>query len=230
MRPYAFVSAALLAMAGCSPQRAPGLYDVPAREAWARLRQADIGGLAGVRGCGPALDFAFEAHAPQSLRWIVRAGGGELASFSVRLEPVDANTTRAVVEFPFDPTRTDTIDTVNGEPALRQPLQGAVVELVDAAMNQRGYDASRIGDDRGKEEACARKPGSRQPDGGTMARAQTSPWGTSPVPREPQGAFGIGTEPVARDPSPGGSAATHPRGWEPDVKDAPPPDQQAGAA
>jgi len=154
--PLAATAALAALIAGCSLHHEPGVYDLTADDAFARLQQADIGALTDSRGCGLPLQIGIQAKAPQSVRWVVKANGAELASFSVRLKSAGPSKTLAVVDFAGDPAVPQTLTTPSGAPALRQPLQGAVVEFVDAALNDRSFDASRTGDSRTFDQACTR--------------------------------------------------------------------------
>ena len=212
----------LAALPGCAQNHAPGIYDIAQQDAWARLQRADLGAFTEARGCGLPLDIAVEAHAPQSLRWIIRSGGKELASFTVRLDPVAPNATRAAIDLPFEPGRTDTITTSAGAPALRQPLQGAVVELVDAAIDDRDYDASRTSDPRNPAAACARRPGT-QHSVSDSPRPGPSQWGAPSGPFAGRSTVGFGIAPTGNGQPMFDTTPALARGREHNLKDLPRP-------
>jgi len=200
-------------VAGCGRESEPGVYDIAQQEALARLRGADLGGFIATRDCGLPLQFALEPQGAGALRWIVRSDGTDLASFSVRLESLGPDQTRAVVDFPFNPSLDQTLTTPSGQAALRQPLQGAVVELVDAALTERGFDAERIGDGRSREDACAAVP-----HVANRAHRRANPWAAD-------GAIGNFGEPTTDLGTPHLEAQPqHERGHEDGPEDLPPPE------
>ncbi|MDE2404806.1 MAG: hypothetical protein KGM17_09075 [Sphingomonadales bacterium] len=209
MRPTtpAWLAVACL-LAGCG-HREPGVYDLPPAEAWQRLRHADLDGFISARGCGVALDIAVDGRSPRSLRWTVRGEGAELVHFGVRLEDSGPGKTRAQIDFPFDPTLTETLTAPSRAPALRQPLQGAVVELVDATLNGRSYDPARSGDDRPQLETC-------------KAKAKPAEPAARPAPVQPQTTFGTPAAGLGNTSLDARPAVLH--GGEERVEDQPKPD------
>ena len=111
----------------------------------------------------------------------MRGEGAELVHFGVRIEDAGAGKSRAQIDIPFNPNLSETLTAPSGAPALRQPLQGAVVELVDAALNARSFDPGKTGDDRLQVDACQARP---------RARATTA---TTPSTSRPAAAFGSPT-------------------------------------
>ena len=210
------------ALPGCAQNHAPGVYGMTQQDVWTRLQSADLGAFTEARGCGLPLDIAVEAHAPQSLRWIIRSGGSELASFTVRLDAVSPGETRAVIDLPYDPDRTDTITTRSGAPALRQPLQGAVVELVDAAIDDRPYDASRTSDTRNPAAACAHRPGALHRAGDTP-RSGPRQWGAPFGPFAGGSNYGFGIAPAGSGRPTLDTTPALGRGMEHNLRDLPRP-------
>jgi len=172
---------AVLGLPGCALTPEPGVYELPADTGWARLQQADAGGFAQSRDCGPPLDISAERNGMRMI-WTIRAESSTLVTFAVRLQPLDRGRIRAVVDLPLDAGNRKALVTPTGAPALRQPLQGAVIELIDAALQQRGFDAGRVGDPRTREEACGVTPYSAQ-------KAAVNPWSNQAVADGPS-AFG----------------------------------------
>jgi hypothetical protein len=133
---------------------------------------------------------------------------------------------RAVVDLPVDPTGAQTLATPSGAPALRQPLRGAVVEFIDAALDDRHFDPARTGDSRSLNEACSRKASSpQQVSRNDTPITTTTNWGqpSSAVGRpNPWGFNNNGDappDPPAFNPDPPLA-----RGQEDDARNHPPPE------
>lgn len=130
-------------LSGCGS--APGVYDLPVEEAYARLQKADIDGFRMARQCGMLIYFKAEETPGKSIRWTVTSSGRKVASFAVRLVP-QGNRTRVEIGVPPDPAGGEIYDgkKVYRRPAFNQPLRPALWELVDAAMAQRPYNGFSV--------------------------------------------------------------------------------------
>ncbi|MBU6268546.1 MAG: hypothetical protein KGN34_13455 [Sphingomonadales bacterium] len=135
-------------------KREPGVYNLSRAEALQRLRDADLSGFIAARGCGVALAIAVKADGPDARRWSIRGEGVELAHFAVRLDDAGNGKVRAHLDVPGGGQGGAPLTAPSGATALRRPLQAAAVELVDAALDGRGFDPGRAGDDRPQVEAC----------------------------------------------------------------------------
>jgi hypothetical protein len=142
-----------LLLSGCSLHREPGIYPLAVETARARLRQADPGPLIAARGCFVRLDITVASQGAGALRWSIRGEGTELAAFAVRFQGAGDLQTRAIVDL-ATPASATPLAAPSGQPALRQPLQAAVLEFVDAALNGRAFDPARLDDSRSVAEAC----------------------------------------------------------------------------
>ena len=153
MRTPAIMLMVCSALSGCSLHREPGIYPLAVETARARLRQADPGPLIAARACSVRLDISVAPQGAGAMRWSIRGEGAELASFAVRFEGAGDERTRAAIDL-ATPVGAAPLTAPSGQPALRQPLQAAVVEFVDAALNGRAFDPARLEDTRSVAQAC----------------------------------------------------------------------------
>lgn len=144
----------LLLLSGCSLHHEPGIYPLAVDTARARLRHADTGPLIAARACSVRLDVTVASQGSGALHWAIRGEGRDLAGFTVHVEEAGGEQTRATIDLAAE-TGPAPLSAPSGQPALRQPLQAAVVEFVDAALNGRAFDPARLADNRPVGAACA---------------------------------------------------------------------------
>jgi hypothetical protein len=137
-----FAAAACALLAGCGGGLPAGTYEVPVEVAYERLIAGDMDDFRTARQCGILIHFLAEKELNKQVRWRVISSGMQVAEFTVRLIPVDAQTTRFEIDVPADPAGGEIYDGSKfyPRPALHQPLRPAIEELVAARMAQRAYD------------------------------------------------------------------------------------------
>jgi len=144
MRKSCFLIGATALLAGCGSE--PGTYDVPLTEALARLEKADIDGFRMARQCGILIHFSKSPAKDNAITWAVTSSGQEMLRFTVKLV-AEGEGTRAEIDVPADPKGGEMYggNQFYPRPALNQPLRPAIRELVDAAMAQRPFNGSGLG-------------------------------------------------------------------------------------
>jgi hypothetical protein len=146
----------ILALAGCGQAPVEDVRDLTPAEAMARLAHADTAGFLAATRCGEPLTITVDHSDAKVLRWRVATDSGwDSASFGVRFEPVGRGI-QAVVDLPQDPQGGEiyAAGKVYPKPMFEQPLRPAVAELVDSALDQRGFDATRLVEGRDAGSAC----------------------------------------------------------------------------
>jgi hypothetical protein len=154
-------AAMALALAGCG-QTETGVYDLPLAEAYDRLANADIAGFRTARQCGLLIHLQALRKAGEAITWRVTSSGRPMLAFTVNLNAVDADTTRATISV-SGPHKTGEAydgDEFYVRPAVNQPLRPAVQELIDAAMEQRAYDVWNIPAPINTDQVCSVQRGS----------------------------------------------------------------------
>ena len=141
--------AACAALVGCgssSSSLPPDTYAVPVEIAYERLIAGDMIDFRTGSQCGILIHFNAEKELNKQVRWLVTSSGTQVAQFTVRLIPVDAQTTRFEIDVPADPEGGEIYDgtKVYARPALHQPLRPAVQALIAARMEQRPFDATGL--------------------------------------------------------------------------------------
>ena len=136
-----------LLLVGCSS--APpeiGTYPLDIAAATARLAHADDEGFRAARQCGILIHLDQQPSA-SGFSWQVSSSGFSVLRFSVVLAAIDASRSRATIDVPADPQGGEVYDGTKqyARPAVSQPLRPAVQELIDAAMDQRPFDGSKLG-------------------------------------------------------------------------------------
>jgi hypothetical protein len=137
-----FAGAAFALLMGCGGGLPAGTYEVPVEVAYQRLIAGDMDDFRIARQCGILIHFDVEKELNKQVRWIVRSSGMQVAQFTVRLIPVDAQTTRFEIDVPAAPEGGEIYDGTKfyPRPALHQPLRPAIQELIAARIEQRPYD------------------------------------------------------------------------------------------
>lgn len=140
----------VLALTACAKE--PGVYNLPKQEALARLHDADTAGFRRAWQCGILIHFQPTDADDSTVTWRVVSDGETMLSFTVLLEDLGGNRTKAVIEVPPDPRGGEYYDGKKDypRPALNQPIRPGIEELVDAAMNQRKFSAVS----KGHEPVC----------------------------------------------------------------------------
>jgi hypothetical protein len=149
--------AIVLAAAGaCSAPPLPkGHYKVPFKEALARLEKADIQGFRKLRQCGLLIHFYSSHPDNHSIRWDVTSDDIDVVNFTVSLSPLEDGT-KATIIVATDANGHEMYDSKASypHPGLRQPLRPALVELVDAAIENRHFEFERIVGDLSVDGVC----------------------------------------------------------------------------
>lgn len=138
--------AATAILQGCGGEdKQVGLYALPLDDAFARLENADIDAFRRARQCGLLIRFEDEPSGQYGITWKVTSSGQPVARFTVTLAAEEQGT-RATITLPPGRSGGEIYDGNQHytRPALHQPLRPAVQELVDAAMEGRDYDVSRL--------------------------------------------------------------------------------------
>lgn len=143
----AFIGATCVALAGCDGLP-PGTYEVPVEVAYQRLIAGDMLDFRTARQCGILIHFKTLKELNREVKWIVTSSGREVAQFTVRLVPVDAQTTRFEIDVPAAADGGEMYDGTKfyPRPALRQPMRPAIEELIAARMEQRPFSPAGLPD------------------------------------------------------------------------------------
>jgi hypothetical protein len=133
-------------LAGCA-QPPWGRYDIPLKEARARLEKADVTGFRNARECGFLIHFTPFRPGEQSSGWLITSGGRTVVRFHVTLATTETGVQATIVV----PPGKNGGEMYDGRqdydyPVFMQPLRPALEELVDSAMGQRPFDWRRLPD------------------------------------------------------------------------------------
>lgn len=143
-------------LTGCSTPP-PDVYAVPVAVAYEKLRAGSLKDFRYARQCGILIDITSEGVPDKSVRWVVTSSGLNVASWTARLEAVDADHTRITIEVP--PGKDGKGEIYDGtqfypRPALHQPLRPAVRELIESRLEERAFDVSRSPNGGENESVC----------------------------------------------------------------------------
>lgn len=138
------LASAALSACGHAPPADP-VYPLSPVEVLARLRKADITGFRDARQCGVLIYFSEQDDGANALTWTVTSGSFTVARFTLRVTPAGSGSTVAI-DLPKAPNGGEIYDASQKytHPALMQPLRPALRELVNAAIERRGFDWHRI--------------------------------------------------------------------------------------
>jgi hypothetical protein len=148
------IVAGVVLLSGCG--HAPGVYDLPPAEVFARLTKADMNGFRMARQCGILIHFERKDTPGQAVSWTVTSSDTDMVRFTVRLTPVSGGGTSTTIEVPAGPNGGEAYDGNQSypRPALQQPLRPEVQELIDAAIDQRRYDIARLPQPTNLDRTC----------------------------------------------------------------------------
>lgn len=150
------VAAACLLTCACTPASPPNEYPLSARQVYDRLVASDLNEFKLARQCGILIHIVPDGMPSQMVRWRVFSSGKEMFSFSANLTPLAADRTRVDLDLSKAGNGREDYDGSQfyPRPAVLQPVRPSLEEAIDAVLDGRSFDPSRIPPAPSRDSVC----------------------------------------------------------------------------